>query len=497
MEIIGVILVSKQKIQKIVDENYTTTENGLIIRVACYIRVSTQEQKLHGISLDAQRDKLKEYAEKHKLKIVGWYEDEGISGRKLIRNRPALQRMLNDAQAGKFDRIIFIKLDRFFRSVAEYHECMKKINPILWTATEEKYDLTTANGRAFVNMKLTIAELEADQTGERIDLVNEYKVKTGQALSGSQNQGYGYMVKPDNNGVKRVVKDPEAAPIVEDYINHFLTYQNKRQAHIYVKNKYNINVSYNSLSRILEDTKLYGSYRGNDTYIDKPYIDKSTFNKIQKILKNNIKKTGANRVYLYSGLIRCPVCGKTMTGKYSGGKKINKKPSGKIYTYYTDYYNYRCNFAYKDDTCKFRKQPNEDYIEKTLLDNLDQYINTYISEVSVMDNSADKDNEQIKKKITSIKSEMTKVKRMYRKEDITEAEYDEDMAELKDELRALESHLAPVEERDISKYDDLLKSGWRGLYNALTKENKRAFWRKYLKGIELNEDGTVKSPIFF
>ena len=141
--------------------------NKKIVRIACYIRVSTQEQKLHGLSLDAQRDKLLRYAEEHNFNIIEWYEDEGISGRKLIRRRPALQRMLNDAKAGKFDRIIFIKLDRYFRSVAEYYECQKilEANKVTWTATEEKYDLTTANGRAFVNMKLTIAELEADQTG--------------------------------------------------------------------------------------------------------------------------------------------------------------------------------------------------------------------------------------------------------------------------------------------------------------------------------------------
>ena len=92
----------------------------MVERIACYIRVSSQEQKLHGLSLDAQRDKLRQYTEEHNLKIIEWYEDEGVSGRKLIRRRPALQRMLNDARAGKFDRIIFIKLDRYFRSVAEY-----------------------------------------------------------------------------------------------------------------------------------------------------------------------------------------------------------------------------------------------------------------------------------------------------------------------------------------------------------------------------------------
>ena len=125
-----------------------------IEETAAYVRVSSQEQKLHGLSIEAQKQKLMEYAEKHNLKIVEWYMDEGVSARKLIAKRPELQRMIHDAQEGKFKRIIFIKLDRFFRSVAEYHECMKLIEPVIWTATEEKYDLSTANGRAFVNMKL-------------------------------------------------------------------------------------------------------------------------------------------------------------------------------------------------------------------------------------------------------------------------------------------------------------------------------------------------------
>lgn len=467
-----------------------------IERVACYIRVSHEEQKLHGISLDAQEDKLKEYAEKHNLKIVGWYSDEGVSGRKLIKNRPELQRMLHDAQKGLFDRIIFIKLDRFFRSVAEYHECMKLIDPVLWTATEEKYDLTTANGRAFVNMKLTIAELEADQTGERIDLVNEYKVKTGQALTGAQSQGYGYTVK-NIDGFKRVVKDPDTQDIVNDYIEHFLTYQNKRQAQIYVKNKYNINVAYNTLGKMLKDTKLYGSYRGNDNYIDEPYVDKATFIKIQEILKKNIKKTGANRIYLFTGLIKCPLCNRILTGKYRGGIITNKKPSGKVYQYERDYYNYRCSNHYMNSNCTFKKQPNETQIEKALLDNLEQYIDTTILSASAEDNRADIDNESINKRIKDIKTEMSKVKRMYRKGDIEEAEYDADMDELKNELNELENKLKPVEKRDLTIYEELVKSDWKDIYKALNKENKRAFWRKYIKSIELNENGTVKQPIFF
>ena len=473
-------------------------ENKKIELVVCYIRVSTQEQKLHGISLDAQRDKLKEYAEKHGLKIVGWYEDEGVSGRKLIKNRPALQRMLKDAQAGNnFTRILFIKLDRYFRSVAEYWECQKilEAHKITWTATEEKYDLSTANGRAFVNMKLTIAELEADQTGERIDLVNEYKVKTGQALTGAHCQGYGFTVK-NIDGFKRVVKDPETQYIVEDYVNHFLTHHNKRQAQLYVKNKYHIDKRYTVLGKMLTDTKLYGHYRGNDDYCE-PYVDKATFNKIQEILKKNIKKTAANRVFIFTGLVRCPKCGKTLSGKYNGGIVNSKNAYGKVYQYERNYYGYRCNEHSKHSLCTFKKQVNEQKIEKYLLDNMESFITATITEAGVKDNRANVDNEAINKQIKELNTEMSKVKRMYRKGDMTEAEYDKDMEELKTELQELESQLEPVLERDLTIYEELLKSDWKDLYRALNRENKRAFWRKYVQSIELNVDGTVKQPIFF
>lgn len=454
-------------------------ENKKIELVVCYIRVSTQEQKLHGISLDAQRSKLQEYAEKHGLKIVGWYEDEGVSGRKLIKNRPALQRMLKDAQAGKFDRILFIKLDRFFRSVAEYHECMKLIDPVIWTATEEKYDLSTANGRAFVNMKLTIAELEADQTGERIKLVNEYKVKTGQALTGEQSQGIAYTVAKID-GVKKVVKRPETKELVMDYLNHFLTYQNKTQAYVYVKEKYNVDLFYNGMGKLLTDTRIYGHYRGNDNYCE-PYIDKATFDKIQAILKKNIKKTPSKNVYLFTGLLICPECGRKLVGgsSYNAYKTIS----------------YRCNNYAMNKVCSYNKRPNEKKIEKALLDSFDVFMSDFLEEYAIKD-ARIKDSHATDK-IKELKAEMERTTKAYRKGRITEAEYDRDYEELEARLQELEAHLEPVVERDLTQYEELLKSDWRDLYNALTKENKRAFWRKYIKQIHVGDNSTVKRVIFF
>ena len=122
--------------------------------------------------------------------------------------------MIQDAEKGNFDRIIFIKLDRFFRSVAEYHECMKRISPVVWTTTEEKYDLTTANGRFLVNAKLAVAEMEADMASERINLVNEYKTTKGQPLGGNVPFGFKIVKDPDT-GRKKIVKDTD----ISQYLN--------------------------------------------------------------------------------------------------------------------------------------------------------------------------------------------------------------------------------------------------------------------------------------
>ena len=334
--------------------------------VACYIRVSTQEQRLHGYSLDAQRDKLAEYARLHNLNIVGWYEDEGVSGRKLIKQRPALQRMLKDAQSGLFERIIFIKLDRFFRSVAEYHECMKLISPVVWTATEEQYDLTTANGRAFVNMKLTIAELEADQTGERIRLVNEYKIKNGQALTGAKNQGLAFTVWTDAAGIKRVVPDPATKDMVMDFIEHFRRSRSKRASPRYINGKYNMNISYTTAHQILTDTKLYGYYRGNPDYCA-GYIDKAVYDELQGILASNYTDNHPRHTYLFKGLIPCPSCGRLLSGKTITTSSQFDRYGKENYNYSHPTKIYRCTRAWQSKACDFLVSVNEAKLEKQLL----------------------------------------------------------------------------------------------------------------------------------
>ena len=281
-----------------------------IEEVAAYIRVSTQEQKLHGISLEAQKQKLIEYAESHNMKIVEWYQDEGVSGRKLIKKRPELQRMIQDAEKRKFKRIIFIKLDRFFRSVAEYHECMKRLQAggVIWTATEEKYDLSTASGEAFVNMKLTMAQFEADQTGERIRMVNEYKIQTGQPLFGAQCLPFCYTIESPADGERHKYIAKHEADIMEDLIAYVEKHRSVRAGMIYINQKYNRTYSYNAVMGALTNEMLCGSYKGNPNYCP-PFMSRERFDALQMCIKRNPRTSHEEHPYLFTGLIRCPGCG--------------------------------------------------------------------------------------------------------------------------------------------------------------------------------------------
>ena len=449
--------------------------------VAAYIRVSTTEQKLHGLSLDAQKMKLKEYAQKHDMKIVGWYMDEGISGRKLIRKRPELQRLIHDAQKGEFERIIFIKLDRFFRSVAEYHECMKQIAPVVWSTTEEDYDLTTANGRMLVNMKLTIAEMEADQTGERIKIVNEYKTATGQPLTGSQ--PFGWMIaKDETTGRKKIVKDPDEAPILEDVLQYYLTYHSKKKCIMYLHAKHHISMLYDVFGRLLKNTMLYGAYRDNPNYCE-AYIDKETFDKIQEINKRNCKEnTSQNRNYIFSGLIRCPECGRAL-----GGRVTYYKNNEKV----THYKKYRCPSNYQNGICTFKKAVSESTVEKLMLKNIEQYVED--AKIRITEIAESNEAKVHKYDLDELNAELERLNYSWQKGRIKSAEqYDKEYDELMEKIDLAKKERGEVEVKDFGKIEAVLHEGWREIYNALDDEHKKAFWRGIIAQIELEWTTNVK-----
>lgn len=474
----------------VIENGHFERKQQYIEEVAAYIRVSHTEQKMHGLSLEAQERALQDYAAAHNLKIVEWYRDEGISARKLIKRRPALQQMIHDAQKGQFKRIIFIKLDRFFRSVAEYHECMKLIDPVIWTATEEKYDLSTANGRAFVNMKLTIAELEADTAGERVKIVNEYKIKSGLPLFGTNAMPFCYSVEEPEHDERHKYIAKRDKEIMEDLIAHVMVNHSVRAAMVYVNNKYQRTFRYNTIMGALKNEMIYGMYKGNPNYCT-PYITKDMYDKLQAIIKRNPRTTNSEHTYIFTGLLRCPVCGWGLRGSM----QINKK-GGKTYRYYT----YRCNNNKIHKQCSYGKTVFEGKLEQLMLDNIaDIMADKKARSIQVQ---ADAHKVSSKHNMAELQAELDRLNYSWQKGRIkTVDEYDRRYDELMEQIDAANAEHDEIgPEPDYEHIESVLTGGWKEIYAELDNEHKRAFWRSFIAEIRADWDSkekAIQDVIFF
>lgn len=118
------------------------------LRVALYVRVSGQEQAIKGLSLEAQQEDLQEYCRERGWIVAGLYIDAAKTARKRLGKRTNFLRMLEDVKRDKVDLILFTRLDRWFRSVADYYKVMEilEAHNCNWKTTQEQYDTSTAGG---------------------------------------------------------------------------------------------------------------------------------------------------------------------------------------------------------------------------------------------------------------------------------------------------------------------------------------------------------------
>ena len=324
-------------------------------RVALYMRVSTEEQARHGDSIEAQRQALRQYAETHNLNVIGEYADEGISGQKPVRKRPALSEMLREVEADRVDLILFTKLDRWFRSVKLYYQAQEILDThkTAWRAILEDYNTETADGTLKVNIMLSVAQNEAERTSERIKFVFADKVRRGEPITGSLPIGYRIETV---DGRKRVTKDPEKEEMVNDIIQTYLRTQSLRRTTIEINRKYEQHMDLITVKHLLRNEMIAGRYRDNEVYCE-PYITSEEYEKIQGLWQNNIK-FNAKEAYYFSSLIICPECG----NKMSGFRGITKRGERQY-----RYKKYRCSKSYKNNICSFRRTTSENVLEQMLL----------------------------------------------------------------------------------------------------------------------------------
>lgn len=428
------------------------------MKIALYARVSTEEQAKHGLSIDTQLDNLRVWAKVNGHSVIGEYVDAGVSARKNPAKRPELQRLLGDLD--KVELIAFTKLDRWTRNIKGYYDVQQQLDShkVAWAAIQEDYETITAAGRFKVNIMLSVAENETDRTSERIKVVFERKIERGEYIGNRVPFGLSVVDK-------HLVPNDDADTVREAFELY------RRTGSIYQVKEYlhdiGHTVVYVTVQRILRNPMYAGRYRDNDRYCE-AIIDPELFDEVQRMMdKRSYRQNQSKRVYLFSGLLRCAYCGKTMVGSWQGNTREALR--------------YRCNYHALNGRCPNKINLRESVLESFLLDNLAAELKKVTMEL---------ESKKKKKKgpdKAAVAAKLDRLKELYIDGII---EKDQFLAD-RDKILALLPQDEP--KRDLTRARQIVLSGdFRERYNELGRDEKRALWRSLVDHVVVDDKGNYQ-----
>lgn len=440
-------------------------------RATLYIRVSSDEQARHGLSLGEQRADLLNYAKEHGYVVMGIYADEGVTARKAMSRRKELQRLLADVERGLVDIIVIKCLDRWFRNIADFYKVKEKLDAhgVDWECSREQYNTTTPNGLLMLNLKLSIAQNESDQTSERIKYVFEGKKQRGECLSGHLPLG---LISVDHHAVR----DEKTAPIVKYMFDHI---QNGGAVHSLVQlvyEQFGRRFSGSGICRILRNRVYIGEMYGIPDYIP-AIIPHDTFQRAQNILAKNTKFASTGRIYLFTGLLRCPQCGLRLSG--NRGRRISSDGNW--------HFQYHCRARVNRDMpgCHFARGVYEEKVERYLLDNLQSLIREYF--VQLDERRQQQGNERPEARIETLKAKLSRLEDVYLDGMMDKEKYVRTYKEISAEISELSSLIDHTLTAPHALQEVVDDKDFRNTYELLTQENKQQFWKSIIESITFDD----------
>jgi len=335
------------------------------IRCAIYTRKSSEEgldQEFN--SLDAQRESAEAYIASQKAQ--GWvclpeqYNDGGFSGGSL--DRPAMDRLIKDIEAGKVDCVVVYKVDRLSRSLMDFSRIMDAFDAhsVSFVSVTQQFNTTSSMGRLTLNILLSFAQFEREIIGERIrDKVAAQK-RQGRWAGGVPVLGYD--VDRSGPSPRLVVNAKEAARVREIFAMYLekqslqpvvreldrRDWRNKRR-----ETKKGRVIGDKPFDKATLHTHLINPvYKGMISHKGELYqgvheaiIEPEQFDRVQKMLKHNGRSGGLEVRNKYGallrGLLRCKACDQAMTHVFT----TSRGKSRKQYRYY------RCVGSIKRGAC--------------------------------------------------------------------------------------------------------------------------------------------------
>lgn len=518
----------------------------------CYIytRVSTSMQ-VDGYSLDAQREKLRRYAEYEGMTVADEYSDEGFSG-KNIQGRLEFQRMLNDIQNGKdgVEYVLVFKLSRFGRNAADVLNSLQLMQDfgVNLICVEDGIDSSKESGKLMISILSAVAEIERENIRTQTMAGREQKAREGQWNGGFAPYGYRlengqlfiaadevdvikaifdrYIHTNDGiNGVAKYLNDNGyvkklrqngtipgfSANFVKDVLDNPV-YMGKIA---YGRRKTEKKLGTRNEMRVVEQLE-FPIYDGQHEAV----ISEEDWRLAQEKRKSNIyrreKINNSEHAHILSGILKCPCCGKSLYGNIS---KAHSKDNKTRYYYYC-----KNTVTPTGHDCTFRTNIEQTELNRMVAD----IISAMVKEPRFSEAIKEKigtavDTAEMEKRLEALQTKLRKtfgvksrLERQMDELDIDDLYYDKKLLDLQrryDEqygkIEEIEIQILNVQEQINSIRQEKISGDsiyqlllvFDKVYNSATEVEQKEFMKAFIEKIELfpqkREDGCwIKNIVF-
>jgi site-specific DNA recombinase len=505
-------------------------------KTKCYLytRVSTSIQ-VDGYSLDAQREKLRKYAEYEDMVIVGEYSDEGFSG-KNIQGRLEFQRMLNDIQECKdgVSYVLVFKLSRFGRNAADVLNSLQLMQDfgVNLICVEDGIDSSKDSGKLMISVLSAVAEIERENIRTQTMAGREQKAREGKWNGGFAPYGYKLengelLIAEDEVEVVRIIYDRYIHS--NDGIQGVAKYMNTRGYTKKLRQNGTIpGFSTAFVKSVLDNPVYMGKIAYGRRKTEKKMGTRNEMHVVEQSefpiyegqheaiiseedwqLAQEKRKTNGfkrekihdlNHAHILSGLLKCPCCGKSLYGNIAKAHSKDKK---------TRYYYYCKNTTgATGHKCTFRLN-----IEQTELNEmLAKIISAMVKERRFSDAIKEKigtavDTTDLEKQLETLRAHLRQVtgtkNRLERQMDTLDVDdphydrkildlqrrYDEQygrIEEIEVQIEDIQSQIRSIRQEKISGdniYQLLL--AFDEVYHSATEAEQKEFMRAFIEKIEI------------
>lgn len=521
-------------------------------RTKCYIytRVSTAIQ-VDGYSLDAQKDKLRKYAEYEDMIVAAEYSDEGFSG-KNIQGRLEFQRMLNDIQEGKdgVSYVLVFKLSRFGRNAADVLNSLQLMQDfgVNLICVEDGIDSSKDSGKLMISILSAVAEIERENIRTQTMAGREQKAREGKWNGGFAPYGYrlengNLVIAEDEVEVIRIIYDRyihtnEGLSAVANYLNnHGYTKKLRQNGTIpsfssnFVKDVLDNPVYMGKIAYGRRRTEKKLGTRNEFHVVEKDefpvyegqheaIISEEDWNLAQEKRKINAFKRekvhDPEHAHILSGILKCPCCGKSLYGNIAKAHSKDKK---------TRYYYYCKNtVGATGHKCTFRVNIEQQEMNRMVAAIISAMVNDPQFSRAIKEKiGTSVDTEDLEKQLAALQAQLrqtlgikTRLERQMDTMDINDPHFDRKILDLQrrydeqygriEEIEAqigeVKSQIQSIRQEKISGdniYQLLLM--FDEVYGAATEFEQKEFMRAFIERIDLypekQEDGNWIRNIVF